>query len=58
MAATEPDFIILLDYQTGSDADALRHFLENHPLMKLTPGPANVDAVEKLARAMYPSTAK
>ncbi|MBY5207863.1 ABC transporter substrate-binding protein, partial [Klebsiella pneumoniae] len=53
----------------------LRHFLENHPLMKLTPavqhhrylklqyaeltpGPANVDAVEKLARAMYPSTAK
>lgn len=75
VAATEPDFIILLDYQTGSGADALRHFLENHPLMKLTPavqhhrylklqyaeltpGPANVDAVEKLARAMYPSTAK
>ncbi|MCV5539722.1 ABC transporter substrate-binding protein, partial [Escherichia coli] len=25
---------------------------------ELTPGPANVDAVEKLARAMYPSTAK
>ncbi len=63
VAATEPDFIILLDYQTGSGADTLRHFLENHPLMKLTPavqhhrylklqyaeltpGPANVGAVE------------
>lgn len=74
VAATAPDFIILLDYQTGSGADALRHFLENHPLMKqtpavqhqrylklqyaeLTPGPANVEAVEKLARAMYPTAA-
>ncbi|POP47620.1 ABC transporter substrate-binding protein [Superficieibacter electus] len=71
VAATEPDFIILLDYQTGSGADALRHFLENHPLMKLTPavkhqrylklqyteltpGPANIHAIEKLAQAMYP----
>ncbi|WP_435929991.1 ABC transporter substrate-binding protein [Dryocola sp. BD613] len=71
VAATEPDFIILLDYQTGSGADALRHFLENHPLMKmtpavkhqrylklqyaeLTPGPANIAAVEKLAHALYP----
>lgn len=75
VAATEPDFIILLDYQTGSGADTLRHFLENHPLMKLTPavqhhrylklqyaeltpGPANVGAVEKLAWAMYPTEAK
>ncbi|PXW43975.1 iron complex transport system substrate-binding protein [Klebsiella oxytoca] len=70
VATAEPDFIILLDYQTGSGADALRHFLENHPLMKmtpavkhqrylklqyaeLTPGPANIKAVEKLAHAMY-----
>lgn len=75
VAAAEPDFIILLDYQTGSGADALRRFLENHPLMKLTPavqhrrylklqyaeltpGPANVHAVVKLARAMYPLAAK
>lgn len=72
VAASEPDFIILLDYQTGSGADALRRFLEHHPLMKLTPavkhqrylklqyaeltpGPANVAAVEKLARALYPT---
>lgn len=70
VAATEPDFIILLDYQSGSGADALRHFLEFHPLMKLTPavqkhhylklkyeeltpGPANIDAIEKLTQALY-----
>lgn len=75
VAAAEPDFIILLDYQTGSGADALRRFLEHHPLMKLTPavrhhrylklqyaeltpGPANVKAVEKLARAMYSTGAQ
>ena len=75
VAATEPDFIILLDYQTGSGADALRHFLENHPLMQLTPavkhqrylklqyaeltpGPANIHAIEKLAQAMYPQAHK
>lgn len=74
VAATEPDFIILLDYQTGGGADALRHFLESHPLMKLTPavkhhrylklqyaeltpGPANIAAVEKLARALYSGSA-
>lgn len=71
VATTAPDFIILLDYQTGSGADALQRFLERHPLMKqtpavqqhrylklqyaeLTPGPANNDAVEKLAHALYP----
>lgn len=70
VAAAEPDFIILLDYQTGAGAEALRHFLASHPLMKetpavkrhrylklqyaeLTPGPANINAVEKLARALY-----
>ncbi|SUI81603.1 Vitamin B12-binding protein precursor [Serratia marcescens] len=75
VAAAEPDFIILLDYQTGSGADALRRFLESHPLMKLTPavrhhrylklqyaeltpGPANIGAVEKLARALYAPAAE
>ena len=75
VAASEPDVIILLDYQTGSGADALRRVLENHPLMKLTsavkqgrylklqyaeltPGPANIAAVEKLARALYPQARK
>ncbi|ELY4777127.1 ABC transporter substrate-binding protein [Cronobacter turicensis] len=70
VAASAPDFIILLDYQNGTGADALRRFLEGHPLMKktpavrqhrylklqyaeLTPGPANIHAVEKLAQAMY-----
>lgn len=70
VAATEPDLIILLDYQTGSGADALRLFLESHPLMKLTPavqrqrylklqyaeltpGPANIRAIEKLAQTLY-----
>jgi len=70
VAATEPDLIILLDYQSGSGADTLRHFLESHPLMKLTPavqqhryiklkyeeltpGPANIDAIEKLTQALY-----
>ena len=72
VATAEPDFIILLDYQTGSGADSLRRFLENHPLMKqtpavkqqrylklqyaeLTPGPANINAAEKLAHALYPA---
>lgn len=75
VAASEPDVIILLDYQTGSGADALRCVLENHPLMKLTPavkqgrylklqyaeltpGPANIAAVEKLARMLYPQARK
>lgn len=75
VAASEPDVIILLDYQTGSGADALRRVLENHPLMKLTPavkqgrylklqyaeltpGPANIAAVEKLARTLYPQAGK
>lgn len=75
VAASEPDVIILLDYQTGSGADALRRVLENHSLMKLTPavkqgrylklqyseltpGPANIAAVEKLARTLYPQARK
>ncbi|WON77708.1 ABC transporter substrate-binding protein [Serratia sp. UGAL515B_01] len=70
VSVAEPDFIILLDYQTGSGAESLQHFLESHPLMKLTPavkqgkylklqyaeltpGPANIKAIEKLANALY-----
>lgn len=75
VATQEPDVIILLDYQTGGGAAALQHFLESHPLMKmtpavknhryvklqyseLTPGPANIAAVEKIAHALYPDTAQ
>ncbi|HAS8353684.1 TPA: ABC transporter substrate-binding protein [Vibrio vulnificus] len=70
VAVTEPDLIILLDYQNGAGAEELRSFLEKHPLMKqtpavnnhrylklqyaeLTPGPANIEAIEKLAHALY-----
>ncbi len=70
VAASEPDVIILLDYQTGAGASALQRFLESHPLMKrtpavrqqrylklqyaeLTPGPANIAAIEKLAHVLY-----
>ncbi|MDF7679897.1 ABC transporter substrate-binding protein [Enterobacteriaceae bacterium ESL0689] len=75
VATANPDLIILLDYQIAQGADSLRHFLENHPLMKqtsavkqqrylklqyaeLTPGPANIKAIEKLAHALYPAEAK
>ncbi|WP_418230251.1 ABC transporter substrate-binding protein [Buttiauxella izardii] len=74
VAASEPEFIILMDYQSdyNGGADGLRRFLEQHPLMKntpavryhrylklkyqeLTPGPANITAINKLARALYPA---
>ncbi|MCG8709483.1 ABC transporter substrate-binding protein [Brenneria sp. 4F2] len=75
VAAAEPDFIILLDYQSGNGAASLQQFLESHPLMKytpavrhhrylklqyaeLTPGPANIPAIVKLAHAMYPDVFK
>ncbi len=71
VAARNPQFLILLDYQDGTGYRKLLDFLKAHPAMKetdavrngrflplryeqLTPGPANVDAVEKLARALYP----
>ncbi|NRF61959.1 ABC transporter substrate-binding protein [Vibrio coralliilyticus] len=71
VAKQNPDVIILLDYQTASGADALKNFLEQHPLMKhtnavkahryvklryeqLTPGPANIEAIEKLSNAFFP----
>jgi iron complex transport system substrate-binding protein len=73
VAAAEPEFIILVDYQTETtgDTDQRQLFLEQHPLMKhtravlhhrylklkyqeLTPGPVNIDAIHKLAHALYP----
>jgi iron complex transport system substrate-binding protein len=75
VAQSEPDLIILLDYQTANGVEDLRHFLSNHSLMKLTPavrnqryinlqyseltpGPANIGAIEKLARALHPEAFK
>ncbi|WMY76575.1 ABC transporter substrate-binding protein [Buttiauxella selenatireducens] len=73
VAATQPEFIILMDYQSdfNGGADGLERFLEQHPLMKntpavlhhrylrlkyqeMTPGPANITAITKIARALYP----
>ena len=71
VAARDPQFLILLDYQDGAGYRQLLDFLERHPAMKetaavrkhrylplryeqLTPGPANIDAVEALARALHP----
>lgn len=69
VAAANPEFLILLDYQGGDGAEGLLSFLKNHPVMsltdavknerfvplryeELTPGPANIDAIEKIAKAM------
>ena len=71
VAAADPDFIILLDYQDSGGADKLFAFLQAHPVLghlkavqenrtlplryeELTPGPANIDGVEKITRALYP----
>lgn len=70
VAVTNPEFLVLLDYQDGGGAESLLDFLRQHPAMaetdavkqgnfvalryeELTPGPANVEAIEKMARAMY-----
>ena len=72
VAAANPEFLILLDYQDGGGATSLLDFLRAHPAMaeteavqrgrylplryeELTPGPANVEAIAKLAAAMYPA---
>lgn len=69
VAARNPQFIVLLDYQNGRGPDFLRQVLQAHPAMRLTdavrhsrfivlryaeltPGPANIEAVEKIARAL------
>lgn len=68
VAARNPQFLILLDYQDGRGPDDLMATLQAHPAMRhtdavkhrrfvalryaeLTPGPANIEAIEKLARA-------
>lgn len=71
VAARNPQFLILLDYQDGAGYKKLLDFLKNHPAMKetdavknnrfvalryeeLTPGPDNVKAIDKIARALHP----
>lgn len=71
VAAKNPEFLVLLDYQDGAGYGKLLDFLKTHPAMRetdavksgrfvpvryeqITPGPANVEAVEAIARAMYP----
>lgn len=69
VAARNPQFLVMLDYQDGNGVTKLMQFLKTHPAMKetdavkneryvalryaeLTPGPANIEAVEKIAKAM------
>lgn len=72
VAAANPEFLVLLDYQTGNGAADTFKFLQDHPVMsltdavknqrwiglryeELTPGPANINAISKMAKAMHPS---
>ena len=69
VAAQNPQFLILLDYQDGANLQRLLRVLRSHPAMRetdavksqrfiplryseLTPGPANIGAIEKLAAAL------
>ncbi len=69
VAARNPEFLVLLDYQNDGGAEKLMQFLQRHPLMQhtdavknkrfvalryeeLTPGPANIGAIEKVAKAV------
>lgn len=71
VAASNPEFLVLLDYAEGQSAADTFAFLQEHPVMQftdavqnerwvglayeeLTPGPANVGAIETMARAMHP----
>lgn len=71
VAAANPEFLVLLDYQTGNGAEDTFKFLQEHPVMsqtdavknarwiglryeELTPGPANITAISKMAKAMHP----
>jgi len=71
VAASNPEFLVLLDYQGGQSAADTFKFLQEHPAMsltdavknerwiglryeELTPGPANIDAIEKMVSAMHP----
>ena len=70
VAAANPEFLVLLDYQTGNGAEDTFKFLQEHPVMsqtdavkngrwiglryeELTPGPANIEAISKMAKAMH-----
>ncbi len=72
VAAANPEFLVLLDYQTGNGAADTFKFLQEHPVMsqtdavknerwiglryeELTPGPANIKAISKMAEALHPS---
>jgi iron complex transport system substrate-binding protein len=71
VAARNPEFLVLLDYQDDAGFTKLLDFLKAHPAMKetdavknerfvalryaeLTPGPANIEAIDKIAKAMHP----
>lgn len=71
VAMRNPQFLVLLDYQTDSGYRKLLDFLKSHPAMKetdavknerfvalryeeLTPGPDNIAAIAKIARALHP----
>ena len=71
VAAADPQFLVLLDYQTGNGAADTFKFLQEHPVMsqtdavrnerwiglryeELTPGPANIRAIVKMAQVMHP----
>ncbi|OHV83878.1 ABC transporter substrate-binding protein [Ensifer sp. LCM 4579] len=71
VAARNPQFLVLLDYQDDAGYAKLLNFLKAHPAMKetdavknerfvalryeeLTPGPDNVAAIGKIAKAMHP----
>lgn len=71
VAARNPEFLVLLDYQDGAGYKKLLDFLKAHPAMKeteavknerfvalryeeLTPGPDNIAAIGKIAKALYP----
>jgi iron complex transport system substrate-binding protein len=71
VAARNPEFLVLLDYQDDAGYQKLLDFLAQHPAMKetdavrnkrfvalryaeLTPGPANIEAIDKIARALHP----
>lgn len=70
VAARNPQFLVLLDYQDAAGYQKLLDFLKSHPAMKetdavknnrfvalryaeLTPGPANIEAIDKIAKAMH-----
>ena len=70
VAARNPEFLVLLDYQDDAGYRALLDFLKAHPAMsetdavknerfvalryaELTPGPANIEAIAKIAKAMH-----